>query len=173
MDCRYEPNCPYSAKKLYLGRLNDGKTDWPLNVITFDFSEKGVTKALQDGPYGCCVYECDNDVVDNQVVNMFFQGGKTASFTMTAFTYAGNRPSDRKTGIFGTQGEIYGDGTKIQITDFLTGQTEVIDTSRSDGGTLSGHGGGDYGLMSSFIDAVGNNDLSRLLSDLTKLWNRI
>jgi len=164
LDCTYEPNCPYSAQKLYLGRLNDGKTDWPLNVITFDLTLEGVTKALQQGPYGRCVYECDNDVVDNQVVNMFFQGGKTASFTMTAFTSAGHRPSDRKTRIFGTNGELNGDGTIIHISDFLTGQTEVIDTSSSDGTTLSGHGGGDYRLMSTFIEAVGNNDPSLLLS---------
>jgi predicted dehydrogenase len=164
LDCTYEPNCPYSAKKLYLERIKEGKTDWPLNVITFDLTQKGVTKALQDGPYGRCVYECDNDVVDNQVVNMFFEGGKTASFTMTAFTYAGNRPSDRKTRIFGTRGEINGDGTTIQITDFLTAQTKVINTSSRDGGTLSGHGGGDYGLMSSFIEAVSKNDPSLLLS---------
>jgi predicted dehydrogenase len=160
LDCAYEPKCPYSAKKIYLGRLAQGKTGWPTNVLTFDVTMEGVTEALRSGPYGRCVYECDNNVVDNQVVNMFFEGGKTASFTMTAFNQAG----PRRTCIFGTRGEIYGDGVKIYLTDFLTDETTVVDTSSSDASILGGHGGGDYGLMSTFINAVANNDPSGLLS---------
>ncbi len=160
LDCAYEPKCPYSAKKIYLGRLAQGKTGWPTNVLTFDVTMEGVTEALRTGPYGRCVYECDNDVVDNQVVNMFFEGGKTASFTMTAF----NQAAPRRTCIFGTRGEIYGDGVKIYLTDFLTDETSVIDTRSPDASILGGHGGGDYGLMSAFINAVANNDPSGLLS---------
>lgn len=160
LDCAYEPKCPYSAKKIYLGRLAQGKTGWPTNVLTFDVTMEGVTEALRTGPYGRCVYECDNDVVDNQVVNMFFEGGKTASFTMTAF----NQAAPRRTCIFGTRGEIYGDGVKIYLTDFLTDETTVVDTSSPDASILGGHGGGDYGLMSAFINAVANNDPGGLLS---------
>jgi len=160
LDCAYEPNCPYSAKKLYLGALKRGHTGWPVNVITFDVTEAGVTKALQEGPYGRCVYECDNDVVDNQVVNMAFAGGKTASFTMTAFTSSGHR----RTTIFGTHGEIYGDGRCIRITDFRTDEVETIDTEASDSSIMGGHGGGDYGLMQAFIKAVAENDTTGLLS---------
>ncbi len=36
--------------------------------------------------YGQCVYKCDNDVCDSQVVNVLFQGGTVANLTMTAFT---------------------------------------------------------------------------------------
>ena len=160
LQCDFEPKCPYSAKKLYLGAVAQGHTDWPVNVITFDTTAEGVTKALQSGPYGRCVYECDNDVVDNQVVNMLFEGGKTASFTMTAFTFSGHR----RTGIFGTRGEIYGDGSKIEIKDFLTDEVTVIDTDGGAGSILGGHGGGDHGLMQAFIQAVATGDPSRLLS---------
>jgi predicted dehydrogenase len=160
LDCAYEPQCPYSAKKIYLGRLARGQTGWPTNVLAFDVTIEGVTEALRTGPYGRCVYECDNDVVDNQVVNMLFEGGKTASFTMTAF----NQAAPRRTSIFGTRGEIYGDGVKIYLTDFLTDESSVIDTRSADASILGGHGGGDYGLMSTFIDAVANNDPGGLLS---------
>ena len=160
LDCAYEPNCPYSAKKIYFGFLERGRTGWPVNVLTFDVTVEGVTRALREGPYGRCVYECDNDVVDNQVVNMLFAGGKTASFTMTAFNQAGHR----RTCIFGTRGEIYGDGEKIYLKDFLTDETTVIDTASSDASLVGGHGGGDFGLMSAFIDAVANDDPSGLLS---------
>ena len=160
MECPVEADCPYSAKKIYLGMLERGNEGWPVDVLTPDVTPEGVTKALREGPYGRCVYECDNDVVDNQVVNMLFEGDRTASFTMTAFNGAGHR----KTRIFGTRGEIYGDGSKITLFDFLTDTTKVIDTEASDASILGGHGGGDYGLMSGFIAAVGANDPSKILS---------
>lgn len=160
LDCEVEADCPYSAKKIYLGRLEKGQTGWPMNVLTPDVTKESVMDALRDGPYGRCVYACDNDVVDNQVVSMLFDGGRTASFTMTAF----NEASHRKTHIFGTKGELYGDGTKIKRFDFLTDETEVIDTSATDASILGGHGGGDYGIMHSFVEAVTADDPSKVLS---------
>lgn len=160
MDCAIEPECPYSAKRIYLGRLAKGQTAWPVNVLTEDVTEQNVIKALQDGPYGRCVYECDNDVVDNQVVNMCFEGGKTASFTMTAFS----EHTHRRTTIFGTKGEIYGDGANIEVFDFLTENKKLIETEKIDSGILGGHGGGDYGLMSRFVKALAENDPGIILS---------
>jgi predicted dehydrogenase len=124
-------------------------------------TEEGVIEALRTGPYGRCVYACDNDVVDHQVVNMQFEGGATASFVMTAF----NRQRDRETRLFGTRGELYGNGRDIEIYHFLTGKTERLaaDTP-SDGSILSGHGGGDLALMTHFVGAVRTNDPSRILS---------
>jgi predicted dehydrogenase len=160
LDCTFEPKCPYSAKKIYLGRLELGQLGWPLDVITPEPTLDSVTAALQTGPYGRCVYECDNNVVDNQVVSMQFAGGKTGVFTMTAF----NQAAYRKTRIFGTLGELYGDGVDIEHFDFLTDQTTLIHTKVSDNTTLGGHGGGDYGLMDAFVAAVSTNDRSRILS---------
>lgn len=160
LHCNYEADCPYSAKKIYLGRLAMEQYGWPLDVLTPEPTLESVTAALENGPYGRCVYECDNDVVDHQVVNMSFANDKTAVFTMTAF----NRQSDRKTRIFGTRGEIYGDGDKIEHFDFLTDRTQVIDTNAPDSSILGGHGGGDYGLMDRFVQAVAENDPSLILS---------
>ncbi len=161
LECPVEPVCPYSAVKIYLGRVRRGETGWPVNVLTPDVTLEGVTEALRTGPYGRCVYGCDNDVVDHQVVNLLFANGATASFTMTAFT----RQRDRETHIFGTRGEIYGNGSTIQIYDFLTDQTEMIQTDRaSDGSILTGHGGGDYGIMQRFVTALSTGDRSQILS---------
>src|SRR5437588_3391242 len=82
LDCAYEPNCPYSAKRFYLDLLKQGHLGWPLDVITTNFTEAGVIASLRHGPYGRCVYECDNDVVDHQVVNLLYDNRATASFTM-------------------------------------------------------------------------------------------
>lgn len=166
LHCAYEPECPYSAKKIYLGRIAEGQTGWPVCVLHPEPNEITITEALENGPYGRCVYECDNDVVDHQVVSMQFAHDKTATFTMNAFNKAGHR----KTRIFGTRGEIYGDGQKIEVFDFLTDKTTVIDTEATsadaDGGenVLGGHGGGDYGLISHFVAAVSENNPALILS---------
>jgi predicted dehydrogenase len=160
MECDYEPECPYSAKKFYLELFERGKTGWPLSTITSEMTKGGIIHELRTGPYGRCVYECDNDVVDHQVVNMEFEGGETASFTMTAFTKA----RQRETRIFGTRGELYGNGKKIQIHQFLTGKTEIIDTSDDVPTSLADHGGGDYGLIDAFVSAVAQNNPKLILS---------
>ena len=163
LECDYEPNCAYSAKKLYLGRAEKGEAGWPLDVLSDDVSVDGIRASLQTGPYGRCVYECDNDVVDNQVVIMDFEGGATASFTMTAFA----EMAFRKTRIFGTKGELYGDGMNIEIYDFLTDTKKIIDTSTAKNPLLSGHGGGDDGLMSCFLEAVNEKNPEKILSGAT------
>lgn len=160
LDCPVEPDCPYSAKKIYLGRLAKGQTGWPVDVVVPEPTEASLLEALRTGPYGRCVYACDNDVVDNQVVNMKFANRQTASFTMTAFT---DSPG-RQTRIFGTRGQLTGDSSKITIYDFLTDKTTEIDTRASDGHVTGGHGGGDYNLMERFVEAVRKNDQSLLLS---------
>ncbi len=156
LDCAVEAECPYSAKRFYMGFVERGHVGWPLEVITDEQNEAGVARALAEGPYGRCVYKCDNDVVDHQVVNMEFDDGSTAAFTMTAFT--GKLTEGRKTQVHGTHGEIHGDSRYVRVHNYLTGQTEEYDTAQSGNTILSGHGGGDKGIMENFIAAVANND---------------
>jgi predicted dehydrogenase len=160
LDCAIETECPYSAKRFYLDKIEANKLGWPLDVLTPDTTVEGVTKALQEGPYGRCVYECDNDVVDNQVVNLAFDGGRHVSFMMTAFNSGGGR----KTSLFGTKGEIYGDSDKLRLYDFMTKEWQDIEISTADHTAAGGHGGGDTGLMKAFIAALGENDPSKILS---------
>jgi predicted dehydrogenase len=155
LDCAVEHGCGYSAKRLYFGRLRDGRHGWPLDVVVDDFTEEALTTALREGPYGRCVYACDNDVVDHQVVALEFAGGASGTFTMTGFNEGGHR----RTTIFGTRGSIHGDGEQISVFDFLTGSTRVIRVESQDG-----HGGGDAGLMDAFIRAVATGDHTGILS---------
>jgi predicted dehydrogenase len=160
LDCAVEPTCPYSAPRLYLGMLRAGRTGWPLSVLTDEVTEDGVTTALRTGPYGRCVYACDNDVVDHQVVAMEFGDGVTATFTMTGFT----PHMDRRTQIFGTHGYLDGNGTTVNLHDFTTGKEETLTTPTEGPDTESGHSGGDAGLMDAFTTAVETGDATHILS---------
>lgn len=168
LDCSLEPTCPYSATRIYLNGLRDaGRRFWPTSVITDDLSEGGVLRALRDGPYGRCVYACDNDVVDHQVVNVEYQGGATASFTMTAFT----EMAHRKTRIFGTHGCIDSGANRLTVHDFRSDTVSVIDAGstiapREQGASAGdGHAGGDAGLVEAFVAAVAHHDPSLIRSD--------
>ena len=151
--CPHEETCPYSAPKLY---LDMERTGWPVDVITTDMSLEGRRKALEEGPYGRCVYYCDNDVVDRQVVNMEFENGSVATFTMTGLS----ADFFRELKIFGTQGQIRANmGTKeIVLHRFGEGpKTIPVDM----GLEASGHGGGDYGIMADFLRILREGGESR------------
>lgn len=163
LDCAVEEGCPYSAQKIY---LNKGHFGWPVNVVCSNgvYDIESLTEALKTGPYGRCVYECDNDVCTNQVVNMEFEGGKTAAFTMMGFTYA---LGVRSTTIYGTKGELRNQGkSHITVYKFLTNE-EVTYPARQNAFIppyLGGHSGADYYLIDAFISAVANNDPSRIVT---------
>ena len=160
LDCPIESQCPYSAKKIYLKTYEKGNIGWPVSILTPEVTEENIMEPLRNGPYGKCVYDCDNDVVDNQVVNMLFDGERTASLTMTAFTEGRHR----ETKIFGTKGELTGDGNIIRHFDFLSDKWEKVNMDSGNHSITGGHGGGDYLLIKTFIEAVKNNDKSIILS---------
>ena len=169
LDCAVEPECPYSATRLYLGFLGNPKREtWPLSVITTELTEDGLLRALRDGPYGRCVYACDNDVADHQVIIIEFEGGATATLTMSALTpYA-----RRRTRIMGSRGFLEGDGHQLTLTDFVTGRAEPVPVDGTGTGDPragwadagGGHGGGDFGVISAFVDAVASGDRSFIRS---------
>jgi len=160
LDCAIEPDCPYSAVRFYSQRLEQG-AGWPLDVVLDRTTEADLLAALGSGPYGRCVWACDNDVVDHQVVAMEFDGGPTGTFTMTGFNAGGHR----RTRMFGTLGELEGDGETVRVHDFLSGRVEVLSAvAPGDATAGGGHGGGDWGLMDAFVRAVATGDRSAILS---------
>lgn len=138
--CPVELDCPFHAGRYYLG---EGK-GWA-GKFTEDHTNEGIIKALNETSYGKCVYRSDNDVVDHQVVNMEFEGGATATFSMCGFT----REQTRIVQIMGTKGEIRGnmEENSISIFNFLTKHETVIKFDNP----IGGHGGGDKGIMRTFL----------------------
>jgi predicted dehydrogenase len=155
VDCALQDDCAYAATRFYAKELAEGRHGWPLSVVIEQPTEAALDQALREGPYGRCVYACDNDAVDHQVVAMEFASGATATFTMTAFTEMG----DRRTRIFGTRGELHGDGETIRVYDFRTGEWQTVDSgARAAMSAAEGHGGGDAELMRAFVRAVATGD---------------
>ena len=48
-----------------------------------DQSYEARKKALEEGPYGKCVFHNDNDVVDHQVASLLFENGTTVAVSYT------------------------------------------------------------------------------------------
>jgi predicted dehydrogenase len=145
--CPVADDCPWYAPRLYLHDY----TGWPVSVISEDTSLEARRRALETGPYGRCVYHCDNDVVDHQTVNMEFESGATG----VLFMHGHSQEECRTMRYDGTRATLrakfaYGMGDTIEVHDHLTGHVEKVDL---EAGT-SGHGGGDEGVMAAFVSAV-------------------
>ncbi|MHB9035996.1 MAG: Gfo/Idh/MocA family protein [Armatimonadota bacterium] len=148
--CPAETQCLYHCGKVYLE-----DTFWRMHFPRKD--DESVIEYLRTGPYGRCVFDCDNDVVDHQVVNLEYENGVTATFTMTAF-----HPGGRYVRVHGTRGYIEGsfeDGA-IKHTNFSTGRVNTIQLPPGEGT----HGGGDYLVMKSMVDAIRRGDPSAVLT---------
>lgn len=157
--CAVESTCPYSALRIY--HIN---RHW-LYVFDLPNAEPGrgeeILRHLREGPYGRCVYRCDNDVVDHQVCAMQFQDGITVTFQMEAFTHY----HGRKTRVMGSMGDMVGDGEEMLVADFRTG--DITRWHVNDHAELqSGHGGGDWRLIRDWLRAVDAQDDTLLTSTL-------
>ena len=161
--CPVEKICPYSAMKIYLGNDRFGL---PIHALTADTSYEGRLKALKEGPYGRCVYACDNDVADHQVTIMQF-GDIEVSFTLQAFT----ADIRRKIRIFGTGGEINGllERDDIVVERFGEEPVKVAVNNESN----FGHNGGDYYLMNSFVEMLSDGAEKPLTSACDSLESHI
>lgn len=159
--CKIEKSCPYSALRIY---YTDRLWDTGHLIDLQPWEETKVLKAIEEGPYGRCVFHCDNDVADHQIVNMGFEDGITVAFSMEGHTsYMG-----RRTRIMGTGGDITGDeGSSLTVTGFSNGESTTFRVSDlTDDFEGGGHGGGDYRLLRDFLQAVYQEDPSLLTSTI-------
>jgi hypothetical protein len=178
LSCAHEPDCIYSAKRIYIEHnlKTRQSTSWPNKIVAPEIEDApsmaaaesllaqrlaedfdvSTSKEERDGRgwYGRCVWESDNDVVDNQVVLISFdptekpgQHAKTATLTMIAHT---EKICERFTKVYGTLGELTADSRTVTVFDFRSGEKTEYTPEQG-----SGHGGGDVGLAAAFIDAIG------------------
>lgn len=146
--CPHRDTCPYYAPRFYLEHPNAVK-DGLAGVVSLDISHHALLEALKTGPYGRCVYACDNDVADNQIVCLEYDNGVRASLTLCAFT----DKCERRLNIMGSHGQIFANMEEnfIEIRDFASGNVTTVNIHVPEGG---GHSGSDFAMMRDFVELV-------------------
>ncbi|MCR5656889.1 MAG: Gfo/Idh/MocA family oxidoreductase [Butyrivibrio sp.] len=150
-------NCRFDARKAYLPIAGN----WPATVLSVDQSEEALMKAIEEGPYGRCVFHCDNNVCDHQVAIFEFENGVHASFNLSGFT---NRMC-RTIKVMCENGEIRGDDelNEIEVTRFTSNSLEAPYVKKYNPDMQEGfHGGGDTGLIEQFLDMLENDNIEAL-----------
>ncbi|MCZ6783442.1 MAG: Gfo/Idh/MocA family oxidoreductase [Proteobacteria bacterium] len=146
--CPVQATCPHDAVHFYVDPDPKLARIWPWTDVSPDPSREARQRALETGPYGRCVYHCDNDMNDHQVVNVEFESGLTASFTVQ-----GLATEERRTiRITGSRGELRGvfqDGV-IEVSKHGSFEVERLEVSAS----AMDHYGGDPGLLDHFTDVL-------------------
>ncbi len=145
--CPIENECAWHAPSFY---LTSEHAEWAIGVAP-DASYEEKMAALRKSNHGRCIYRCNNNVVDHQVVSMEFANEVTVAFTMCAFT----KDCNRTIKLMGTRGEIRADMNKheIQIADFVTGDVSLLNVSE-EAANRYGHLGGDYFIMHDFVRLI-------------------
>ena len=151
--CKVKDSCPFDAEKIYVTSPKTGRANgesWISSVLSVENTLESTYQALREGPYGRCVYHCDNDVVDHQQTNLLMEDGSTISFTMCAFT----EDCYRYFKAMGTKGEIEADmkSNVIHVREFGKGE-ETTDVGKLSA-DLKGHGGGDSGIVKDFLEML-------------------
>jgi len=151
---RCTDGCPHAADCMFdAHRYTTDKRSW-LRMLRPDadsLDKQQIIDFLTTSPWGRCVWHCDNDAVDHQVLALEFESGITATFTMTAFD------SGRRLTIHGTKGVLRGgpdlnegpDSAELWIRDHQTETVEPIPVDAADTSGNKGHAGGDFGLIDS------------------------
>ena len=164
-DCKIQNNCPYNAVKYYVDSIkNDKDLGWPYDVVVLNPTKDKVLAAIKNGPYGRCVYKCDNNVVDHQIVNIQYEDNITATHTMCAFS----KDCYRDIKIFVTRGDLIVNtlNNTIIYHTFVDNKEFVIDVSKLTN-DLSGHMGGDKLMINELLKLI-NKETSQLDSSIEK-----
>ncbi len=149
--CPVGETCVYNA----LRYTTDMRAAWL--PMVFDRAAEANTEEivawLRTSPWGRCVYRCDNDAVDRQVLALEFEGGVTGTFTMTAFE------NGRHIEIYGTRGVLKGGETYrkhfgAHLVFFPHEGEPMRYTVQAEDGGYELHGGGDSGLVNALYDEM-------------------
>jgi predicted dehydrogenase len=142
--CPVQSTCPHDAVAFYAGPDERIARLWPWVDVSPDPSRAARLRALETGRYGRCVFRCDNDVLDHQVVALEFEGGITGSFTVQGLAAR----EERTIRLSGTRGELRG---LLAAGVIEVEHPGVVGTERIElPGSVLGHFGGDDGLLTHF-----------------------
>ncbi|KAI0144647.1 streptomycin biosynthesis protein StrI [Xylariaceae sp. FL1272] len=178
--CLHEQDCEWSAKKMYIENLYDrGERDFPVCVVVPDIADIAAAAGIDHGRallkqaltldydastpkhtiesrqwYGRCVWESDNDVLDDQMVTLTWDDDSGS---------VSKAQCQRRGKISGTHGEIQYNSREIRVFRYdRVGEPEAVQICTPPKATSS-HDGGDGGLMNNFcraVEAVVNGKLS-------------
>lgn len=148
--CSEEESCPFSAKKIYL--QEDKLIN---NSVHINPTKDNLEAILKQGPYGKCVFYCDNDVCDNLTSIFKFDNKVTSNFNINAFT----KESDKKIRLFFKEGEVEASfkQKEIKIKSFLNTDEKIIKIDQENT---------DEKLFVDFIDRVKNKNYKSCISDV-------
>lgn len=154
--CPVQASCAWDAERFYLGPEDRVARHWPWSDLGPDPSRTARKAALEAGDYGRCVFRCDNDVADHQVVAVEFESGLTA----TLGVHGTASDEVRTARISGSAGELRGvlQQGSIEISRHGSSEREQIQIEASP----FGHSGGDQGLLDDFCDVVSRNAPERV-----------
>jgi len=161
IDCRIEPDCLYSARKIYLDHPNR----WSFYVwecfegVENPTIEQKIESLKTNNPHGRCAWKTNTEMVDHQSVVIEFSDGATATHNMIG----GTAKPVRSIHLIGTHGEIQGvfEDSKFVVRRIAPMRPEnytdeVVDLTVSGDmhGAFGGHGGGDERLVADFVRVV-------------------
>jgi len=146
--CPVQATCPHDAVRFYLEVDEKIAGFFPWSDVSPDPSREARRRALETGRYGRCVYRCDNDQPDHQVLAVEFAGGASASFTVQGMA----TQEERTIRLTGTDAELRGalHGGVIELIRPGSLAAERFEIA----GSMIGHYGGDEGLLDHFTDLV-------------------
>ncbi len=162
--CPHADSCRFHVEKVYLSPKSAGFMRQRV-AENPEPQDDVIREKLKKGQFGRCVFACDNDVVDHQIVNLEFENHVYVNFTMNAFNIGG-----RVIRIMGTDGEVEAAMNKdyMTFTSLDTEEKEEISIfgAVTDESITSGHGGGDDGIMYALHDLISENKKSKSVCDI-------
>lgn len=174
-DCPHNETCFYDAKRIHVDVDQHGFQTWeglnkPIETITRE--EK--IEYLKTSEYGRCVYTIGGDLIDRQCVNVEYENGSVATFTLIGAV----AQAARETHIIGTKGEIMGEisSKKVTLREFDRsgdnyGYNVIVYDISDELPEHDDHAGGDLGLMKDIINYFAEGKMSSSLTYISDSVN--
>ena len=153
--CPVQETCLHDAERFYLGPDDGLARFFPWSDVSPEPSRAARRRALETGRYGRCVYRCDNDQPDHQIVMVEFASGASASFTVQGMA----AQEERTLRLTGSTGELRG-ALRAGVIELVRPGSLEVERFEFEG-SMVGHYGGDDGLIDHFTRVVAEGGASR------------